>query len=56
MFPEEKEALREEKSFLVMLHQIYLENPELGFSEEERTEHLLDIMVRISEIDKLLKE
>jgi hypothetical protein len=56
MTQEQKEALIEERTYLVMLHQIYLDTEELGLSPEERVEHMLDIMTRISEIDRLLEE
>jgi len=56
MTEEEKQELQDEKKYLQMLHQIYLETEELGFTPEERVEHLLDIMERIFEIGKLLNE
>lgn len=56
MSEKEKQEYEEEIRILKLIHQTYLEHESLGGTQEERVEHLLDIMERIAEIQELLKE
>ena len=50
----QKAAILEEISNLKLIHQVYQKNEVLG--GVNRIEHILDIMVRITELQKIIDE
>lgn len=54
MTPQERNEYQNELRLLKELHQIYLDMPQLGGSDTERTDHMLVIMETIYEIQQLL--
>jgi glutaredoxin-related protein len=49
-----REKIVEEIEDLKQIHQIYIKNEVLG--SNNRIEHMMDIMIRIAELQKLLDE
>ena len=54
MSDSERQELEDELRILQLIQHTYLEHPQLGRNESERTEHLLDVMERIAEIQSFL--
>jgi glutaredoxin-related protein len=50
----QKAIILEEISNLKLIHQVYLKNEALG--GVNRVEHILDIMIRITELQKIIDE